>query len=75
MNHWQWHETSGIPYLTCDLLAQWKHGFFTRSSWPAKPETIAPLVAFFNPKAIEDSENWIRREEILKTAQMIYEQR
>lgn len=26
-------------------------------------------------EAIEDSENWIRRNEILKTAQVIYEQR
>ena len=44
MNHWQWREASGIPYLACDLLDPWMHGFFTRSSWPAKPEAIVDLV-------------------------------
>lgn len=44
MHHWQWREALGIPYLTCDLLEPWMHGFFTRSSWPTKPEAIVGLA-------------------------------
>jgi polyphenol oxidase len=42
MQDWQWHEQSGISYLTCTLLQSWQHGFFGRSTWPAKPETLVP---------------------------------
>ncbi|MEY2979172.1 MAG: hypothetical protein RLZZ435_3311 [Cyanobacteriota bacterium] len=41
MHDWQWCEQFGLSYLTCDLLSPWFHGFFSRSTWPAKPETIA----------------------------------
>lgn len=40
MQDWQWREHLGISYLTCDLLQSWRHGFFSRSTWPAKPETL-----------------------------------
>jgi len=40
MQDWQWHEQSGISYLTCTLLQSWQHGFFSRSTWPAKPENL-----------------------------------
>jgi len=42
MQDWQWHEQSGISYLTCTLLQSWQHGFFSRSTWPAKPEHLVP---------------------------------
>jgi len=35
-NQWQWRD--GI--LTCDLLADWQHGFFTRSHAPQLPNDL-----------------------------------
>lgn len=40
MHHWQWHHQGAFPYLTCDLLAPWSHGFFTSRSWPHGPEDL-----------------------------------
>lgn len=41
---WQWQEWEGLPYLTCSLLENWSHGFFTRPFAPkAPPELIAVL--------------------------------
>lgn len=45
---WQWQEWQGLPYLTCDLLAPWKHGFFTQQCYPHTPEQ---LVAALNTEA------------------------
>ena len=47
-HHWHWHEVSGYSFLRCDLLSPWWHGFFTRSSWPAKPEDLASIVPSSN---------------------------
>ncbi|MEC4806714.1 MAG: peptidoglycan editing factor PgeF [Jaaginema sp. PMC 1079.18] len=44
--HWQFHEN--ISYLTCDLLQDWPHGFFTQSAWPRKPHD---LIQILQPKA------------------------
>lgn len=27
---WQWQDWQGLPYLTCTLLDNWRHGFFTQ---------------------------------------------
>jgi len=35
-NQWQWRD--GV--LTCDLLADWSHGFFTRSHAPKSPNDL-----------------------------------
>ncbi len=35
-NQWQWRD--GV--LTCDLLADWQHGFFTRSHAPKSPNDL-----------------------------------
>ena len=35
-NQWQWRD--GV--LTCDLLADWQHGFFTRSHAPKSPTEL-----------------------------------
>lgn len=37
---WTWKTEAGRPYLTCDLLAPWQHGFFTRQF----PELPAHLL-------------------------------
>jgi polyphenol oxidase len=42
---WQWQTWSGLPYLTCDLLADWQHGFFTRQFAPRDPQEITPVLA------------------------------
>jgi hypothetical protein len=45
---WQWQEWQGLPYLTCSLLQDWKHGFFTQQFSPQTPEA---LVAILHPQA------------------------
>ncbi len=42
---WQWQTWSGLPYLTCDLLADWQHGFFTRQFAPREPHEITPVLS------------------------------
>lgn len=37
---WQWQQWQGLPYLTCDLLAPWRHGFFTQQCYPHTPEQL-----------------------------------
>ncbi|MGL4500733.1 MAG: peptidoglycan editing factor PgeF, partial [Planktothrix sp.] len=34
MHTWHWQTWDGLPYLTCSLLKDWQHGFFTRSFSP-----------------------------------------
>lgn len=46
--NWQWHQWQDYSYLTCSLLANWRHGFFTRKFYPYYPEE---LVAALNPDA------------------------
>ena len=38
--NWQWKTLNGLPYLTCNFLKQWNHGFLTRSFHPLSPEKI-----------------------------------
>ncbi len=45
---WQWQKWQGLPYLTCDLLGSWQHGFFTQQCYPHTPEQ---LVAALDTKA------------------------
>ena len=42
---WQWQTRSELPYLTCDLLADWQHGFFTRQFSPREPHELTPFLA------------------------------
>jgi polyphenol oxidase len=42
---WQWQTWSGLPYLTCDLLADWQHGFFTRQFAPRTPDELTPVFS------------------------------
>ncbi len=41
---WHWHSDSEHPYLTANLLKQWPHGFFTRDSWPHRPEALTDVL-------------------------------
>ena len=46
---WQWQEWSGLSYLTCNLLQDWQHGFFTQAFYPRLPEA---LISVLNPEAV-----------------------
>jgi polyphenol oxidase len=49
MTNWHWQTLNGSPYLTCDLLQDWQHGFLTRHFSPLEPPEITKL---FSPEAI-----------------------
>lgn len=40
MSNWHWRDWNGLSYLTCSLLKDWPHGFFTRDFWPRSPEQL-----------------------------------
>ena len=40
--HWQTWQ--GQDFLTCALLQDWPHGFFTRQFWPQTPETLGAAL-------------------------------
>lgn len=41
---WCWHSWEGLPYLTCSLLENWNHGFFTSAFAPRTPEEIVAAL-------------------------------
>ncbi len=41
---WQWQQWNGLPYLTCTLLDDWQHGFFTQQFYPRPPETLTAIL-------------------------------
>jgi YfiH family protein len=45
MASWQWNQQQNRAYLTCSLLRDWPHGFFTKQFWPQSPEQLTPLLA------------------------------
>ena len=45
---WQWNEWEGLPYLTCELLKDWQHGFLTQQFYSRTPEE---LIKVLNPQA------------------------
>ncbi|ABB56378.1 peptidoglycan editing factor PgeF [Synechococcus elongatus] len=47
-NPWFWQATATGTYLRCQLLADFEHGFFTRTFAPAEPHQLQPLL---NPQA------------------------
>lgn len=47
-SQWQWQETEIGNYLTCELLADWQHGFFSRHFHGKSPEI---LVQYLHPSA------------------------
>lgn len=44
MQTWQWHNWEGLPYLTCNLLKPWPHGFFTQQFWPRLPHELTQAL-------------------------------
>ena len=49
MHSWHWQTWQDLSYLTCDLLQDWQHGFFTRQAEARPP---AELVNAIQPNAI-----------------------
>ncbi|MGK7891430.1 MAG: laccase domain-containing protein, partial [Leptolyngbyaceae cyanobacterium] len=45
MHTWTWNTGGDRPYLTCSLLDQWPHGFFTKDWWPLSPADLTPILA------------------------------
>lgn len=48
MHTWHWNTWEKLPYLTCSILQQWEHGFFTSAFSPRSPSEI---VAALQPEA------------------------
>ncbi|HYW20063.1 MAG TPA: peptidoglycan editing factor PgeF [Nodularia sp. (in: cyanobacteria)] len=44
MHTWHWQNWQGLPYLTCSLLKDWHHGFFTQQFWPRSPEDLTKVL-------------------------------
>ncbi|MGD1804779.1 peptidoglycan editing factor PgeF [Dapis sp. BLCC M126] len=41
---WHWQEWQGRPYLTCSLLKNWPHGFFTHHFSPSTPTELVDIL-------------------------------
>lgn len=41
---WQWCYWEDLPYLTCSLLGEWQHGFFTQQFSPRTPEELVQVL-------------------------------
>jgi YfiH family protein len=48
MHSWHWQTWEKMPYLTCSLLQDWEHGFFTSAFSPRLPSEI---VGALQPEA------------------------
>lgn len=41
---WSWQGAADLPYLSCALLEDWPHGFFTRAFYPQLPEVLVTYL-------------------------------
>ena len=41
---WHWQKWQGLPYLTCSLLQNWPHGFFTNHFFPSTPTDLVEIL-------------------------------
>lgn len=44
MHTWYWQTWEELPYLTCSLLQEWKHGFFTSAFSPRLPSEMVNVL-------------------------------
>lgn len=44
MHTWTWQTWNHLPYLTCSLLEDWQHGFFSAHYAPRSPEDLTPVL-------------------------------
>jgi YfiH family protein len=65
---WQWRHWQGLPYLTCDLLKDWSHGFFTAPFHPASP---ADLTAALSSSAVAYRLQQVHGNVVLKATEVM----
>jgi polyphenol oxidase len=65
---WQWCEKEGLPYLTCELLKDWQHGFFTQQCYPRTPEE---LIAILNSQATVDRVKQVHGNTVLTPQEIV----
>ncbi len=44
MHTWHWRNWGEMPYLTCNILELWHHGFFTQQFWPSSPVELTKVL-------------------------------
>lgn len=44
MHTWEWRNWNDLPYLTCSLLGDWSHGFFTQQFWSRPPVLLTEIL-------------------------------
>jgi polyphenol oxidase len=44
MHTWHWRTWETLPFLTCSLLEQWSHGFFTQQFSPRPPVDLTKVL-------------------------------
>lgn len=44
MHTWHWHSWQELPYLSCSLLEQFPHGFFTQQFWSHSLEDMTKIL-------------------------------
>ena len=42
---WQWKKWNSLPYLSCELLSDWQHGFFTQQWYPRQPKELSSALS------------------------------
>jgi polyphenol oxidase len=59
---WHWQTHGDRPYLTCDRLSHWQHGFFTQQFAPLNPFEITaqlyPGVPAYRAKQVHGNQIW-----------------
>lgn len=68
---WQWRSWEGLPYLTCSLLADWQHGFFTQQFAPRLPKELSQVL---QPQAKVYRVRQIHGKEVLTPSEIINHQ-
>jgi len=73
---WHWHENDQARWLTCDLLAPWPHGFFTRrgSSEPADCAEHLGLATAHRLKQIHSAEIFSPQPELTEGDALVHDQ-
>ena len=44
LQNWEWRQAADKTYLTCKLLSDWQHGFFTKNFYPQTPEDLTSIL-------------------------------
>jgi polyphenol oxidase len=65
---WQWRSWEGLPYLTCSLLDDWQHGFFTQQFAPRLPEELSQVL---QPQATVYRVRQVHGEKVLTPSEII----